>query len=340
MKKLIDDLLSGSPVDIEGLEEALHRVMSGEAEDIQIAGLLVALRSRPVEGRVLAAMARAMRQHRVSVTCQVRPLIDTCGTGGDGSGTFNISTAAAFVVAGAGGAVAKHGNRGVSSRTGSADVLEALGVQLDVPADAAAKMIDAAGFSFLFAPRYHPAMKHVMPVRNALGIRTHFNLLGPLSNPALAEYQVLGVYAPELTLPMAEALCELGTRAAMVIHCDGVDEICLHAPTKGHLVKEGEIEEIMIDPLDFGVARAAVSDLAGGEAEENAAILKSVLAGESGPRSDVVALNAGAACWMGGLAGTLAEGLEVAREVLRDGRATKVLDRAVASSARLGVNSE
>lgn len=335
MNDLIDDVLSDRPLESRALEDALHRVMSGEADEVQVAGLLVALRARPVEGPILAAMARVLRSHRIAVACQVRPLIDTCGTGGDGSGTFNVSTASALVVAACGGAVAKHGNRGVSSKTGSADVLEALGLELDLPPEAAARMVDATGFAFLFAPRYHPTMAHVMPVRRRLGIRTHFNLLGPLSNPALAEYQLLGVYAPELTRPMAEALAELGVRGALVVHCAGMDEIGLHDVTRGHRVVDGAVEELVIDPAEVGIARAPVAALVGGDAAENAAILRAVLEGEEGPRADVVALNAGAACLVAGLADSLAEGVERSRAALREGRAARVLERAVATAARL-----
>ncbi len=342
MKQLIDDLLAQRDVEPERLEAALHEVMTGGADPIPTAGLLVALRARPVDGQTLAALARVLRRHRVAVTCQVRPLIDTCGTGGDGSGSFNISTAAALVVAAAGAAVAKHGNRGVSSKTGSADVLESAGVALDLGPQAAAKLIDAAGFAFLFAPRFHPAMAHVMPVRRALGVRTHFNLLGPLSNPALAEFQLLGVYAPDLTRPMAEALLALGTRGALVVHCDGLDEIGLHAVTRGHRVVEGVIEEFAFDPRDLGLQHAPNLDaIAGGDAAENNAILQAVLRGEDqGARADIVALNAGAALWIGGLAKDLDVGYREAHVLLRQGAAARVLDRVVASSTRLSEAGE
>jgi len=331
---LIDQLLSGTRPDPSALEEVFQRILAGEADPIQVSGLLIALRAVPPDAETLAACARVLRQHRRAVRCQVRPLIDTCGTGGDGSGSFNISTAAALVVAAAGGAVAKHGNRSVSSKTGSADVLEALGVALDVPPDSAARLIDAAGFAFLFAPHYHPVMAHVMPVRRTLGVRTLFNLVGPLSNPALAEYQVLGVFDPSLTETMAGALKLLGTRGALVVHCGGLDELGLHDVTEGHRLVDDRIEPFRMAPEDVGLQRAPMTALAGGEAEENAGILRKVLEGETGPRADIVALNAGAACWIGGLADSMEAGIDLARAALTEGRALRALERAAESSQR------
>ncbi|MCP5109825.1 MAG: anthranilate phosphoribosyltransferase, partial [bacterium] len=254
------------------LEEALHRIMLGEAPEVQTAGLLVALRSRAPDGETLAACARAMRAHRLAVHAEVQPLIDTCGTGGDRAGTFNISTAAAFVVAAAGGAVAKHGNRSVSSKAGSADVVEAAGCALEVGPQGARTLLDAAGFAFLFAPVFHPAMANVAPVRRALGIRTLFNLLGPLTNPALAQCQLMGVYDASLTEIMARALKELGTEGALVIHCDGLDEIGLHGVTRGHLVKGDRIDPFTLDPKTLGLEPASIDALRGGDAKENHAI--------------------------------------------------------------------
>ena len=331
---LIDQLLQGDRPEPSALEDVFHKILGGESDPVQVSGLLVALRAVPPDAETLAACARVLRQHRRAVRCQVRPLIDTCGTGGDGSGTFNISTGAALVVAAAGGAVAKHGNRSVSSKTGSADVLEALGVRLDVPPEAAARLIDATGFAFLFAPLYHPVMAHVMPVRRALGVRTLFNLVGPLSNPALAEYQVLGVFDPALTEVVAGALQSLGTRGAIVVHCGGLDEIGLHDVTRGHRLVEDRIEPFELAPEDVGLERAPLDVLIGGEAKENAEILGRVLDGEVGPRADIVALNAGAACWVGGLAPTIQDGVALAKEALSNGRARRALDRAAESSRR------
>lgn len=337
---LIDKLLQGERPDPSALEEVFQKILGGEADPVQVGGLLVALRAVPPDVETLAACARVLRQHRRAVRCQVRPLIDTCGTGGDGAGTFNISTGAALVVAAAGGAVAKHGNRSVSSKTGSADVLEELGVHLDVPPDAAARLIDATGFAFLFAPLYHPVMAHVMPVRRALGVRTLFNLVGPLSNPALAEYQVLGVFDPSLTEVVAGALKALGTRGAIVIHCGGLDEIGLHDVTHGHRLVDDRIEPFRIAPEDVGLERAPLEVLVGGESAENADILGRVLDGEPGPRADIVALNAGAACWVGGLASSIQDGVRMAREALSNGRARRALERAAESSKRAAQESQ
>ncbi len=331
---LIDTLVAGERADPAALEQALHRIMLGEVTDAQTAGLLVALRVREPDAPTLAACARVLRAHRLAVEAQVRPLIDTCGTGGDRSNTFNISTAAALVVAACGGAVAKHGNRSVSSRAGSADALEAAGCVIEVDPRQAQTLLDATGFVFLFAPSFHPATANVAPIRRALGVRTLFNLLGPLSNPALAEYQLVGVYDPAMTQVMAQALAELGTTGALVVHCDGLDEIGLHAQTHGHLVRDGEVVPYSIDPAVLGFAAAPISALKGGEAAENAAILGAVLDGETGPRADVVALNAGAALFVGGLADTLEEGISQAREALGNQSAARVLMRYAESSTR------
>lgn len=328
-------ILAGRRPSGEELEAALHPILRGEAQDVQIAGLLVALATQPVDGPTLAAAARVMRSHRVAVPSEVRPLIDTCGTGGDGSGTFNISTAAALVVAAAGGAIAKHGNRGVSSKVGSADVLEELGCALELTPTVARDLLDATGFVFLFAPSFHPAMRHVGPVRKALGVRTIFNLLGPLSNPALAEYQLLGVFDPGYTRPMAEALKELGSTGAIVVHCEGMDEIGLHGTTRGHRVVEDEIQEFELNPEDVGLTPAPMEALRGGDRSENAALLHRAISGEDGPHADIVALNAGAALFVADMAGTIAEGVSQARELMRAGKAKRVLTRYIESSVRM-----
>jgi anthranilate phosphoribosyltransferase len=340
ISQLIERLLSGETVEPKQLEEALHPIMLGEIPEAQTAGLLVALRTREPDAPTLAACARAMRAHRLAVNAEVRPLIDTCGTGGDRAGTFNISTAAALVVAASGGAVAKHGNRSVSSQVGSADVIEAAGCVLNVGPRGARTLLDATGFAFLFAPVFHPAMAHVVPVRRALGIHTLFNLLGPLANPALAQCQLLGVYDPGITEVMACALNELGTEGAVVIHCSGLDEIGLHDVTRGHLVKNGRVEPFAIDPEELGLVRAPVEALRGGDLKENLAIMRSVLGGERGPRGDVVALNAAAALYISGLAGSLAEGLATARDALESGKALRVLERYAESSQRAAANGE
>ncbi|MCA8944336.1 MAG: anthranilate phosphoribosyltransferase [Planctomycetes bacterium] len=335
ISQLIRDAVAGRGIEPSALEDALHTIMQGDAEPVQVAGLLVALATQTPDARSLAAAARALRAHRVAIHPNVRPLVDTCGTGGDGANTFNISTAAATVVAAAGGAVAKHGNRGVSSPVGSADVLQAAGCKLDLGAERARELLDACGFVFLFAPAFHPAMAHVAPVRRSLGVRTLFNLLGPLANPALAEFQLLGVYDPSVTEVMAEALLELGSKGALVVHCDGLDECGLHAVTRGHRLRDGAIEPVEIDPESVGIARAGVDQLAGaGTAEENAKQLREALGGDAGPRSDVVALNAACALEVAGIAKDLAEGVERARDCMQSGAALRVLERYAESSSR------
>ncbi len=333
---LLETLLAGESADSGALETALHRILAGESDVAQTAGLLVALRVSEPDAPTLAACARAMRSHRKAVVSQVRPLVDTCGTGGDRSGTFNISTATALVVAAAGGAVAKHGNRSVSSITGSADVLEACGAQLHLEPAQAARILDATGFVFLFAPAFHPAMAHVGPARRALGIRTLFNVLGPLANPALADRQLIGVYDPSLTETVAAALGELGSTGALVVHCDGLDEIGLHAPTRGHRLAGGQVSPVEIRASDFGLQPAPISELAGGATSENAAILRAVLSGGAeGPKRDVVAANAGAALTVAGLARDLDSGIRTAGEILESGRALRSLDRYIETSMRI-----
>lgn len=332
----IEHLLTASSVDDRAVESAVGAIMSGEVGDIETAGLLVALRKHERNGAILAACARAMRSHRRAIHAEVRPLIDTCGTGGDRSGTFNISTTTAFIVAAAGGAVAKHGNRSVSSKSGSADVLEAAGARLDLQPHEATELLNAVGFVFLFAPKFHPAMARVGPIRRALGIRTLFNLLGPLTNPALAERQLIGVFDPALTEVVAEALRTLGTESALVVHCDGLDEVGLHAPTHGHRVREGRIEPFTLEPLEFGLARSAVADISGDDAPRNAALMRAVLEGERGARSDVVAINAACALEVAGVARTVGEGLDIARDLLHSGSGARILRRYIESTNRVG----
>ena len=332
---LIEKLLCGEDIDPKTLEEALHQIMTGNIPQPLTAGLLVALRGKELNAATLAACARAMRAHRLSVETTARPLIDTCGTGGDGTGTFNISTAAAFVVAAAGGGVAKHGNRSVSSKAGSADVLEASGAAINLGSKEVSKCLDATGFAFLFAPTFHPAMANVAPVRKALGIRTLFNLLGPLTNPALADCQLIGIYDPAITKIMAEALLLLETESALVIHCDGLDEIGLHGVTIGHLVKEGKVIPFSLDPRELGFKNAPLSELKGGDASDNALILNKILNGEEGVKTDVVALNAAAALNVSGIASDIADGLTKTYEILKTGAAAHILNKYIETSQRL-----
>jgi anthranilate phosphoribosyltransferase len=332
IRTVIEQLMEGRDLSGEDAHAAMMQVMGGEATPAQIAGFLVALSVKgetPVE---IAGAARAMRAHATAVTPSRDRLVDTAGTGGDGSGTFNISTAAALVAAAAGAAVAKHGNRAVSSRCGSADVLEALGLAIDLsPADVAA-CIDEVGFGFLFAQSHHPAMRHAGPIRRELGVRTVFSLLGPLTNPAGARRQVVGVYARELVEPMAEVLAQLGAEHALVVHgAGGLDELTPTGENRVVEVRDGEVRTMTVDPRTFGAGPGSPDDLmVGGDPATNAAIIRTVFDGESGPRRDAVILNAGAAIQVGGLAESLEDGVEQARAAIDSGAANETLERLVA----------
>jgi anthranilate phosphoribosyltransferase len=317
------------------LEAAFGEIMDGKASPVAIAALLVALRTKGETVDEIVAAARALRA-RAETAPGVDPrAIDTCGTGGDGAGTFNVSTAAAFVVAGAGVPVAKHGNRAASSRAGSFDVLEALGVQADLPIPRAAGILREIGVAFFYARRAHPAMRHVAPVREELGIRTLMNCVGPLCNPTGVRRQLVGVYAPGLVEPLAEALAALGAEAALVVHGeDGLDEITTTAPTRAARIRDGRIEALRLDPAALGIARARPADLLGGDAADNARIVQSVLEGAPGPALDLVLVNAAAALWVAGAATDWAEGLSLARHSVASGAARGKLAALVEASRR------
>lgn len=316
-------------------EAAMEEILSGRSTDAQIAAFLSALRAREESVDELVGFATAMRRHAQPVfTSGVRPeemLVDTCGTGGDASGTFNISTAVAFVVAGAGVRVAKHGNRAISSRSGGIDVLEALGVNMQAALTRMGDAIGEIGIGFLFAQAVHTAMKHAMPARKQLGGRTVFNLLGPLTNPAGARAQVAGVFARKFTEPLASALAILGTERAFVVHgSDGLDEITLSGETYVSEVQEGAVRSFIVAPEDFGLPRAPLSALAGGETPENARILRSILDGERGPRRDIVLANASAALVAAAAASGFREGVCRAAESLDSGAARGKLEALIA----------
>lgn len=314
--------------DLTEMEAAavMGAIMEGRATQAQIGSFLTALRMKGETPAEIAAFARVMREHAIMVRPKVaETLVDTCGTGGDGAQTFNISTTAAFVAAGAGIPVVKHGNRGVSSRCGSADVLAALGVNLSVDPAVQAQIVERVGITFLFAPIHHPAMRHVMGARQEIGCRTVFNLLGPLANPAGAQAQVLGVYRPDLTVTMAEVLRLLGLSRAMVVHGSGLDEITTTGETIVAELDAGSIRTYTIRCEDFGIAPAALADLAGGDANENARILRGVLEGERGAARDIVLLNAAAAIYVGGQARNLREGIGRAGTSIDSGRALEKL---------------
>jgi len=310
-------------------EQAMQAILQGEASTAQIAAFLVALRMKGETAAELVGFARAMRAHARHVPVQLgeEPLLDTCGTGGDGLATFNISTAVAFVVAGAGVRVAKHGNRSISSRCGSADVLEALGVELLTDPHQMAEAIERVGIGFLFAPALHPAMKHAQPARLELKLPTVFNLLGPLTNPAGATRQLVGASSRRAARLMAEALSELGVQLAFVVHGeDGLDEVSISSPTAVWEVRPGEVRELRVEPETFGLRRSPLDSLRGGDAEHNAKILRDVLQGEPGPPRDAVLANAAVALVAAGKAADFSAGVRLATEAIDSGAAWQKLE--------------
>jgi anthranilate phosphoribosyltransferase len=330
LTRAIDAVASGEHLTADHASAVLDEIMEGRAGEVQTGAFLVALRSKGETVPELIGLARTMRRLAAEVSTDRDDLVDTAGTGG-GPSTFNVSTTAALVAAGAGRAVAKHGNRSATSRSGSADLLEALGVRIDLDPDGVARCIEEVGFGFMFAPRHHAAMKHVVPVRKELAVRTIFNFLGPLTNPAGAERQLLGVSDRRYQETIAEALAGLGTEHAVVVSAeDGVDELSVTSRTRVIEVRDGTTEEWFVEPEDHGLGRAHLDDVAGGTPEENAAVAERVLEGETGPAADLVLLNAGAAIFVGGGADDLASGLERAREAIESGAAREVLARLVA----------
>jgi anthranilate phosphoribosyltransferase len=307
--------------------EAVRDLVAGRVDDARAAAFLVALRMKGESAAEIAAAALVLREQMVRLVPVSGPVLDTCGTGGDESGTFNISTAAALVAAGAGIPVVKHGNRAVSSRSGSADVLRELGVPVEAGVEWAQKCLDRTGFAFCFAPHFHRGMAHVAALRRKLGVRTVFNLLGPLANPANAPYQLLGVGKPELLDPLAGALAALGTRqAVLVCSRDGLDEVSLAAPTMVRVVRGEEYEAREWNPADFGLGAVAVPDIKAAGPSESAAIIRGVLAGEDGPARRMTLANAAAALWAAEVVTTLREGVEKADAALASGHARAVLE--------------
>ena len=334
IQESLQRLLERSDLTREEARGVMDGVMRGEATPAQIGGFLIALRLKGETADEIAGFAEAMRAHVVPVRPERPDLVDTAGTGGDGAHTLNISTAAALVAAAAGAAVAKHGNRAVSSSSGSADVLEALGFTLELPPDQIARSIDVLGFGFMFAPTHHPAMRHAAPVRRELATRTVFNVLGPLTNPAGARAQVVGVYAPELVRTLADVLARLGARRAFVVHgAAGIDELSPAGPNLVGEVVDGDVRERTIDPLDLGVARCDPAELVGGTPAENAARIRAIFEGaENGGARSAILLNAAGAIAAGGHATDLREGLGYARAALDSGAAAERLERLVAFS--------
>ena len=330
----LQELLERRDLTREESREVMDSVMRGEATPAQIGGFLIALRLKGETADEIAGFAEAMRAHVVPVHPERADLVDTAGTGGDGAHTLNISTAAALVAAAAGAAVAKHGNRAVSSSSGSADVLEALGFELELSPERIAHSVDALGFGFMFAPTHHPAMRHAAPVRRELATRTVFNVLGPLTNPAGARAQVVGVYAPDLVRTIADVLARLGARRAFVVHgAAGIDELSPAGPNLVAEVVDGEVRERMIDPLELGVPRCDPAELVGGGPAENAARIRAIFEGaENAGAKHAILLNAAGAIAAGGHAADLREGLGYAREALESGAAAARLEQLVAFS--------
>lgn len=329
IKEAIAKLIDGNSLTMEDAASVMEEIMGGEVTPAQFGALVTALRLKGETVDEIAGLAKTMRAKAVPVTV-AGPLVDTCGTGGDGSATFNISTTAAFVVAGAGLKVAKHGNRAMSSQCGSADVLEALGVKLELTAEQVQRCLEEVGMGFMFAPAFHPAMKYAAAPRREIGIRTVFNILGPLTNPAGAKAQVLGVAEGSLVKKLALALQGLGCHHALVVHGeDGLDEITITGKTKICEVKGDSIKSYSLSPEDLGLPRASSDSLKGGTADENATLLRSILAGVPGPQRDVVLMNAAAALVAGDMAQSLQQGLDLAREALDSGHALAKLEQLI-----------
>lgn len=337
-KEALQSLINRTDLTHEQMLGVMRQVMGGELTPVQIAGLLIGLRMKGETVDEIAAAAEVMRELATKVTIKDNShLIDTCGTGGDGIQTFNVSTAGAFVAAAAGAKVAKHGGRSVSSTCGSADVLEALGVNVNLTPDRVAKCVDEIGIGFMFAPNHHSAMKHAAPVRRELGVRTMFNLLGPLTNPAGAKCQVMGVFDRDLTDKLARVLQRLGSEHVLVVHgADGMDEISFAGDTYVAELKNGQVKEYVVNPQLFGLPLHEVKSIQVQSAEESRTIILDVLAGRKGAARDIVLLNAGAAIYVAGLAASMQEGMKRASEVIDSGAAKNKLEQLIALSQKVG----
>ena len=335
---VLDRLVHGEDLEAGTAESLMRDIMAGTAPPAQVAGVLVALRAKGETAEELTGLVRAMRALAVAVPLE-GPLVDTCGTGGDRAGTYNVSTVAAIVAAAAGARVAKHGNRAASGRCGSADVLEAWGVAIDLGPASVARCVDELGIGFCFAPRYHPAMRNVVAIRRELRVPTTFNVLGPLTNPAGARHQSIGVSDRTMAPLMAAVLGQLGSVHALVVHgADGLDELSPTGPAWVWEVRDGAVDEGMLDPADLGIPRARVEDLAGGDVEDNVAVADRVLAGTGGPRRDAALLGAAAALYAGDAVATWEDGLETAARAIDGGRARDLLEAWVERSRELAAD--
>jgi len=327
IKKAIQKVAEQEHLSVAEARSAAEEIMSGTACDAEIAGLLMGLKLKGETAEEVEGFARVMREKSTKVVCRKNTLVDTCGTGGDGLNTFNVSTVAGIVAAGAGCRVAKHGNRSVSSSCGSADILQSLGVNIDISPETMAESIDQANFGFLFAPRLHSAMKYAMNTRKALGVRTIFNMLGPVTNPAGVKRQLIGVYSDDIAFVIAETLKKLGSEHVVIVHSrDGLDEISVSSLTNVVELKDGEIFSREIKPSDFGFSDASLNDLKGEGPEKNAEIALSILNGEKGARRDFVLINAGAVIYVSGHAESVREGILMAEDSIDSGKAIKVLN--------------
>ncbi|MCP3906566.1 MAG: anthranilate phosphoribosyltransferase [Oceanicoccus sp.] len=326
IQKAIASVIEGQSLNTEDMIAVMRQIMTGECTDAQIAGFLVALRIKGETVEEITGAATVMRELATGVSVSGDHLVDIVGTGGDGISTFNISTASTFVVAAAGGKVAKHGNRSVSSKSGAADLLEAAGVRLDLSAEEVARCVDAVGVGFMFALNHHSAMKHAIGPRKELATRTVFNLLGPITNPARVPNQLLGVFSKQWVRPIAEVLKDLGSEHILVVHsADGLDEISIADKTFVAELKDGEITEYTISPEQFGMQRSSLTDLKVADAAESLSVIQSLLSGTDGGASDIVALNAGAAIYAANIASSLEEGVKIAQDVLASGTAGEKL---------------
>lgn len=327
LTELTAKIVAGENITFDEAQTALNAILDGDCSDVAIAGFLTALATKGETAEEIAGMARALRDHAVPVRPRSKPLIDVVGTGGDGQSTFNISTTAALVVAGTGAAVAKHGNRAITSKCGSADLLAELGVKIDAPPEKIERCIDEAHIGFMFAPCHHPTMKYVQPIRKALGFRTAFNILGPLANPAAVPLQMIGVATPQLLTVMAEALKHLGVKRAMIVHGQGIDEATTCGPTDMVELNEGQITRHVLDYSDYDFPRASISDFTSSSLADNAALTSGILDNKvTGPCRDIVEFNAAIAIMLTGKATGIMEGIELARQSINRGDARKALE--------------
>ncbi len=329
MKSYIEKITGGENLTVDEAEDVMEQILT-DATDSQIASILIGLKMKGESPSEIAGLARGMKKKASSIVPRVSPLIDTCGTGGDSSHTINISTIAAILVASAGVGVAKHGNYSITSKCGSADILKASGVKIDLEPAEVCRMIEEVGMGFMLAPIFHPSMKRVAPIRREIGVRTVFNILGPLTNPANVKRQVIGVFDPALCLTMAEVLRELGSTHALVVHGSGLDEITTTGPTEIVELKDGDIASFTINPEDYGLELAKLSDLKGQDAEYNTKVMLEILKGKKGFIRDIVALNAAAGLYIGQKACDIKEGLEIAYNLLDEGEGFKKLEEMVA----------